>query len=330
VLQPHSVPLEFLAETGLVGAVLAIGAVGLLLVGAARALRRLVPGPERAMAAALFAASAAWAWHCLYDWDWDIPGVTLPALAFAAILCARGGRAAGAWARLRETAPGASRAGGLSGGGLSTAGRAAAVGAAALLLGTVAISAALPSWAESESSNALISVAHDSSPAQLRRAQASADFASRLDPLSADPLLAASAIALRRGRVFQARTYLLRAAGREPDDVEVWLTLAGFEAYRDDFRNARAALVRALALDPRNRLAPFILATQEGLTAPAATSATATGTPLVAYAGQGPSGGVAGAIEGGLSALGTIGNQGTVPGANEARPAPSPPAVQGP
>jgi tetratricopeptide (TPR) repeat protein len=212
---------------------------------------------------------------------------------------------------------------------LGTFGRAAAVGAAALVLGTVAISAALPSWAESETSNALASVSHGASPAELRRAQSSADFASRLDPLSADPLLAASSLAARRGRVLQGRAYLLRAAGREPDNVEVWLTLSQFEAYRGDLPNARTALARALALDPRNRLGPYLIATQEKLTAPAATSATATGTPLVAFVGEVPSGGVAGAIEAGLSALGTIGSQSsTVPGASAAQPPGQQPAAQ--
>jgi hypothetical protein len=313
VLQPHSVPLEFLAETGLVGAGLAIGGVLLLLVGAAGALRRLVPGPERAMAAALFAGSVAWAFHCLYDWDWDMPGVTLPALVFAGVLCARSARA--------PERPGAVSQDGVPGTrGLGTLGRAAAVGAAALVLGTAAISAALPSWANSESSNALASVSRQASPGALRDAQASADFAARLDPLSADPLFAASSLALRRGRILQARSYLLRAAGRDPDNVEVWLTLSQFEAFRGDLRNAQAALNRALALDPRSRLGPLVLAAQDRLAAPPAASATATGTPLVAYVGQAPVGGAAGGVEEGLTALGALGTQGPVPGAAQAQP----------
>ena len=39
VQQPHSVPLQFLAETGLIGAALALGALGSLLAVATRAVR---------------------------------------------------------------------------------------------------------------------------------------------------------------------------------------------------------------------------------------------------------------------------------------------------
>jgi hypothetical protein len=325
VLQPHSVPLEFLAETGLVGAIFGLGGVMLLLVGAAGALRRLAPGPERGLAAGLFAGSAAWAWHCLYDWDWDIPGVTLPALLFAGVLCARGARdRAPGFALARSNGVGR----GVSSRALTGAGRATAAGVAAVVAGTIAISAALPSWAESESANALASVHTNATPGALERAQSGADFAARLDPLSVQPLLDAASLAARRGRVIQARDYLLRAAGRQPDDVHVWLSIASFEAGRGDRRNVQIALARALELDPRNRVAPYLVAAQELVTAPYAASATATGTPLVAYAGSGPSGGVSAAVSAGLAAAASAGSGGGVAGASEAQrgvaPAPTP------
>ena len=50
VLQPHSVPLEFLTETGLVGALLALGGLGLLIAAAVRGVRAREAGPERAFA----------------------------------------------------------------------------------------------------------------------------------------------------------------------------------------------------------------------------------------------------------------------------------------
>ena len=46
VQQPHSVPLQLLAETGVVGAVLALAGFGLLLYGATRSVRRSAPGPS--------------------------------------------------------------------------------------------------------------------------------------------------------------------------------------------------------------------------------------------------------------------------------------------
>ncbi len=84
VAQPHSVPLQFLSETGLVGALLGVGALTLLLITAARSARRTEAGRGAAMA--LLAAGAAYLVHSLYDWDWNIPALTLPALLFLGVL----------------------------------------------------------------------------------------------------------------------------------------------------------------------------------------------------------------------------------------------------
>ncbi len=74
VLQPHSVPLEFLTETGLVGALLALGGLALLVLAAIRGVRAREVGPERAFACALLAGVFAWSLHIWVDWDWEIPG----------------------------------------------------------------------------------------------------------------------------------------------------------------------------------------------------------------------------------------------------------------
>src|SRR5947209_4883164 len=67
VRQPHDLPLQFRAETGVAGALLGIGGILALLWTALGAARR---SPERV---ALAAAGMAWAVHTLVDWDWDIP-----------------------------------------------------------------------------------------------------------------------------------------------------------------------------------------------------------------------------------------------------------------
>jgi O-antigen ligase len=273
VLQPHSVPLQFLSETGIVGFVLGMGGLVLLLIGAVAVVRRLVPGPERGLAAAMLGAAVAWLVHTGYDWDWDLPGVTLPALIMLGLLCARGG----AWRR-PETAgapPGLGR-------------RVALLGGATLLLATAAISAALPSWAETETDGALASVERRATPERLRQAQIDADLASRLDPVSYEPLLAASSLAQRRGRSAQAREYLMDAVRRGPHSVTVWTAVARFELARGDTRNLRFVVRRLLELDPRNRMASLVLALEQVTSVPAAGSATATGTPLVAVFGQTP------------------------------------------
>lgn len=87
VRDAHSLYLETAAELGIVGLLL-LGAV-LLGVGASarRALRR-----DPAAAAGATATLAAWALHAGLDWDWELPGVTLPALALAGLLLASGDR----------------------------------------------------------------------------------------------------------------------------------------------------------------------------------------------------------------------------------------------
>jgi O-antigen ligase len=86
VRQPHSTPMQFLAEVGVVGAVLGLGALLALLWAAVQRVRART---DSDLAGALLAAAAAWFVHALIDWDWDIPGVTVPALVFLGVLGAR-------------------------------------------------------------------------------------------------------------------------------------------------------------------------------------------------------------------------------------------------
>jgi O-antigen ligase len=80
----HSLPLETLAELGLVGAALLAAAAG----GVAVCARR-VQAADPALAAGPAAALAAWALHASLDWDWEMPALTLVALSLAALLVAR-------------------------------------------------------------------------------------------------------------------------------------------------------------------------------------------------------------------------------------------------
>ena len=70
----HNLYLETLAELGPVGLVLLLVALGAPLLG----LRRCAKNP---LAAGAAAAYVAWLVHAALDWDWQIPAVTLPALA---------------------------------------------------------------------------------------------------------------------------------------------------------------------------------------------------------------------------------------------------------
>ena len=87
--QPHSVPLQFLAGTGLVGLALLLGLVAAAAAAAVAAVRRL-GGSERDAGAALAVALALWLVHALVDYDWDFVAVTGPAFFAVGALAAAG------------------------------------------------------------------------------------------------------------------------------------------------------------------------------------------------------------------------------------------------
>jgi hypothetical protein len=234
VQQPHSVPLQFLAETGIVGALLAVGGFALLLASAAGLPRRLPKGPERLLASALLAGAVAYAVHSLYDWDWDIPAVTLPVFLFLGVLVG---------ARRRATSPAP-----LVRSSATT--RTLALGALALWLCAFALSAALPSLAASKAAAALVEAASTKSAA-LRSAQSSAALASDLDPLSDAGLRVEATVALHRGRLARSRAYLMQAVGRDPTDLQAWAQLGQVDALVGDARGVERVARRLVALDPR-------------------------------------------------------------------------------
>jgi O-antigen ligase len=85
VVDAHSLYLQSLAELGVVGFALLLVVVFGILAGLASRIR----GPDRAMYAALFATSLAWAVHQAFDWDWQMPAVTLGVFILAGIALAR-------------------------------------------------------------------------------------------------------------------------------------------------------------------------------------------------------------------------------------------------
>jgi hypothetical protein len=260
-LQPHSVPLQFLAETGIVGAILAMAGIVLLVVAAVGTVRRMAVEPARGFAAALTAGAVAWLVHGLYEWDWDIPGVLLPGLVFLGVVA--GSRGAG---RTSAAAGGSARV--------------VALGATGVLMAAVAVSALLPAWSDWKTTRAIDEANARSSKAQLANAAAQADLASRLNPLAAAPLFAAASIAEQRGRPQAARRYLLRAIAREPHDVRARYELASFDLGHGNLRAVLTTIKSAVALDPHRQFAARIAAaTAVGLVSPN-DSATATGTPL--------------------------------------------------
>ncbi len=84
-LYAYSLYFETLAELGLVGLVLLLGALLTILVGIALAAR----GPGRAPYAAALAVVLAWTLHAGVDIDWQTPALGVPVFALAGLALAR-------------------------------------------------------------------------------------------------------------------------------------------------------------------------------------------------------------------------------------------------
>lgn len=274
VQQPHSVPLQWLAETGLVGALLAIGGYGLLTAAGVGSVRGKA-GSERLIAAALLAGVVIYGVHALYDWDWDIPGVTLPVLVFIGVLA--GAHKWGvARSEQRRAADGASPMGAM---GYGPAARAVALLAVAGALCAVALSGVVPSVAAGRASAAVLT-ASGSSGSALEHARSEAAEATRLDPLSDAGLLASATIADGSGRYAQARTYLLQAVKRDPNDVQAWQLLAVVEYALGSTTGAFNAIQRVVALDPKGPEAKSLPKQVELVLTPPSGSATSRPSPV--------------------------------------------------
>ena len=226
VSQPHSVPLQLLAGTGLVGLGLGLVLAVAAAVGLVRAVRR-TSGGERAVAAALVALPVAWGVHALVDYPLDFLAVTGPAaLVTFALLGA-----------------------GLPGGAHVPGGP---LGVAACALGCLAVLAVLvtPRLAERQLDRAWR--LHDEG--RLAEAADAADRARSLNPLSLAPVLAAAAIEERRGDLARAAALYRDAVELQPKNPEPWFELGLFELYvRDDSCAAYYALNEAYTRDPKGK-----------------------------------------------------------------------------
>ena len=222
VAQPHSVPLQQLAD----GGVVALGLfVLVILAGVAVcvcALRRL-SGAERAASVALVAAPAAYLVYALVDFNWDFIAVTAPTMVALGVLAGAG----------RDT-----RAGGRH---------------ALLAIGVVLVAAALlvsfsfprlADRAERRSTRALAAGDFD-------RALDQAAWAEFFNPVSADPLFARARVAERRGIAWRAERAYIDAVELQPDNPETWYTLGIFQFdVRKNLCAAYRFLNNAYTLDP--------------------------------------------------------------------------------
>ena len=212
VVNAHQLYLETAAELGLPGLLLLLVALAAPLAAAWRAR-------DRALVPVAAAAYVAFLVHALFDWDWQLPGVTLAALLPAVAVLLAAGRPAQPGARVRYGAVGA--------------------------LGTLAVVAALGLVGNRAAASAARLTAH----AEYARAAAAARHAARWQPWSSRPWRLLGENQVQQGDFAAARASFGKAIAKDRQDWQLWLDLATAERGR---AARRAALDRAAALNPRS------------------------------------------------------------------------------
>jgi hypothetical protein len=216
VREPHNLPLQFAAETGLVGLLLWGGAMAAALLGAWRALARLA-GDDREAALALGIAFPAFLVHGLLDYDWDFVAVCSVVFFVAGFLLATG------------RAP------------IRLGREYAWVAVIALVTWAGLYSIAAPRLADARVNRAYSQIESGSN-----QAAETAKSAHSLNPLSAEPLWAWASAEEAAGRLQPARRLYVRAIELQPLNWETWYQLGLFDrdvlnavpAYRREFRRA--------------------------------------------------------------------------------------------
>jgi hypothetical protein len=191
VLDAHSLYLETLAELGPIGLALLICMLAVPLIGLRDARRT-------PLAAAALGGYVAYLVHAGIDWDWEMPAVTLTALACGVVLllAARG-----------EAAPALGR----------TTRFAGAVAAAALAV--LALGGFVGNRTEAAASDAL-------DAARLQTAADEARQARRWGPWSSEPWRLLGEAQLQAGDVADAHTSFRHGLEKDSASWELWLDLA--------------------------------------------------------------------------------------------------------
>jgi hypothetical protein len=201
-----------------------------------------------------------------FDWDSDIPGVTLPLLVFLGVLAARPPGAPDAVDAVPPPEDARAPAGP----------RGAGLLAGALILAALATSAYLPWLADDKAAEATLLSAVDDEDT-LAEAAKRADEAMQLNPLAIEPVTAAMAIAQKRGRFEEVGDLVEEGVERQPENPDTWLRAYAVQHFVDDAPARIASVRRLLELDPHEDRVPFDSVAGDV----AAQSASATGTPLV-------------------------------------------------
>ncbi len=233
---PHSLELRTLSQTGVVGALLLVAAIGAALVGAVAAMRR---GAGRLAGAAAGGATLVflyWLVHGSFDWFWEFASLGGAAFAMLGLACALLPRREAAAAGDDATRP-----------RLPRWATRALVAVAALV---AAISVVLPWLAERD-----VRAAATEWPRDTRAAFDRLDRAAELNPLSDRPSLIAGSIALRIGDLNHARHAFLAALERNPRGEYAVFELGLIASEQGDSAAGQRYFRQALARNPHDALA---------------------------------------------------------------------------
>jgi hypothetical protein len=214
--EPHNLPLQWLSELGIVGFLLWSGAAAAALIGLWRAL--CVRDEERLARVALGLAVPAYLLYSVFDFDWDFVAVTAPVLLVTGLLLAGPPRP------VRRRRP--------------------VLALAVVLVGAAAVYSVTAPWLASRRIDEAYAAIGTQHAVSLARS------AHRLDPLSADALIALSDTLAARDDPAAARQALVDAVEAQPDNWEPWYDLGVFDlTVRNDACRAYVSLNRSYTLD---------------------------------------------------------------------------------
>jgi tetratricopeptide (TPR) repeat protein len=245
---PHDLALRTLAQTGLVGGLLLLGAFGTALAAAWRAMRQR-DALAAAVAGGAVGAFAYWVVHGMTDWFWEWAGLGAPAFALLGLACSLAPRT-----RTTVAAPAAG----------ATAPPGPGRRRAHLALGAVALLAALAVVAAPWLAERQVRSSAEVFRTRPFAAYDGLDRAARLDPFSDRPALVKGSIALRFGDLPRARAAFEEALARNPRGQYATLELGAIASAQGRPADARRLLARAVALAPRDATAREALAVVRG------------------------------------------------------------------
>jgi hypothetical protein len=192
---------------------------------------------ERIGLRTLATTAIAFGVHSTVDWTWFVPGTAVVGLLCAAWVAGRGPLAGPPAA-----APAAPRP--------WHASRARLVAAAAVI--AIGLAGAWAIWQPQRSANAESAALEALDANRLPQAQAEAEHAARIDPLSIDPLVTLATVQSTAGQPAAARATLQRAVRLQPANPEAWLSLGQLELAQGHARDALTVLNAAVYLDPQS------------------------------------------------------------------------------